>query len=426
MTRRLPTRKPLAALCGAFLTLLLAPAATAGDWPEWRGPTRAGHTDEADLPLTWGGKGADNVLWKAAADFGHSSPVVRGERVFLTASVRRDPKGKENLAANQTHRVVCYRTTDGTKLWQTDVEPGAWDTEFSFTASTPATDDRRLYALFGSGVVAAVDLDGKLVWRKALPGGPPKAEWLSSSPILSGDTLFVFCDVSSDHWLLALDRNTGDVRWDRKRKQGDRDHNSSPLLLTVKDKPQIVVACNKAVMGLDPASDRVIWTCNWGGNRYPALVSGPGLVFVTGDGGDSLAIDPTGEGDVSKTHVRWRLSKAGQGFSTPVVVGDYLYRACQPGVIKCWKWADGELAFEERVEGAPTYPSPVATKDGRIYFASAGKSVVIKAGPKLEVLASNALEESRGEWTQNGPSPAVSGGRLFLRSPKALYCVGKK
>jgi outer membrane protein assembly factor BamB len=250
---------------------------------------------------------------------------------------------------------------------------------------------------------------------------------MSSSPLLYADTLFAFCDTSSDHWLLALDKNTGDVRRDRKRTQGDRDHNGSPLLVTVKDRPQLIVACSKAVMAFDPTTEnKLVWECRWGGNRYPSLVSGPGLVYVCGDGGEALAIDPTGTGDVTKTHVRWKHPRNPQGFGSPVVVGDHLFRVGQPGVLKCWKWSDGELVFEEKLEGAPTYPSPVATKDGRIYVASGSKSFVVKAGPTLEVLGSSVLEESKGEWTLNGPSPAVSGGRIFLRSPKFLYCVGKK
>jgi outer membrane protein assembly factor BamB len=421
----LSLRKHRLALSGILLALVLASVGLAGDWPEWRGPTRSGHSDESDLPLTWGGKGAENVLWKVAADFGHSSPVVRGERLFLTCSVRRSPRGKGEVAADQIHRVVCFRTTDGSKLWQTDIEPGTWDTQFSFTASTPTTDEKRVYALFGSGTIVGVDFDGKLVWQKTLPG-PFKAEWMSSSPILYRDTLFVFSDASNDHWLLALDKNTGEVRWERQRKQGDRDHNSSPLLVTVNDRPGIVVAASKGVLALDPTSDRVLWTCAWGGNRYASLVSGPGLVYVTGEGGSALAIDPSGEGDVSKTHVKWKHAKSPQGYGSPILVGDYLYRASPPGVLRCWKWADGELVFEENLEGVPTYISPVATRDGRIYLASASKSTVIKAGPKLEILGTSVLEESRGEGGSNGPSPAISAGRLFLRSPKFLYCIGKK
>ena len=417
--------KPFLACCGVII-LLLAAQLWAGDWPEWRGTQRSGHTDEVDLPLTWDGKKQENVLWKVPADFGHSSPIIWGERLFLTASVRKVPRDSDQTADNQQHRAVCYRTTDGKKLWQTDIAPGSWDTQFSFTSPTPVTDGQHLFTFFGSATVAALDLDGKILWQKTLPG-PSKAEWLSSSPILHKDTLFVFVDVTNDSWLLALDKKTGKVQWESKRKQRDRDHNASPLLVPVKDKLQLVVACSDAVLGLDPTADKVIWSCKWSGNRYPSLVFGSGLVYVTGEGGESMAIDPAGEGDVTKTHVKWRHAKTPQGFGSPVIVDDYLYRASPPGVIRSWKMTDGQQVFDERVEGLPTYPSPVATKDGRIYFASAGKSCVIKAGPKLDVLANNDLGEGeRNEWTLTGPSAAVSAGRIYLRGPKSLTCIGKK
>jgi outer membrane protein assembly factor BamB len=418
--------KPLVAGCGVALMLFAAGRCSAGNWPQWRGPQRSGYADEADLPLRWDGKKGENVLWKVAADFGHSSPIVWGERVFLSASVRKLPKGPDEQAHNQQHRVVCYRTTDGVKLWQTDIEAGAWDTQFSFTAATPVSDGKHVFAFFGSATVAALDVGGKLLWQKKLPG-PFKAEWLSSSPILYEDTLFVFVDVSNDSWLLALDKNTGEVKRQSKRKQHERAHNSSPLLVVVKDRPQIVVAAQGAVLALDPLSAEEIWWCKWGGNRYPSLVAGSGLVYVTGEGGESLAIDPAGEGDVSKTHVKWRHTKTPQGFGSPVIVGEHLYRASPPGIVRCWKVSDGQLLFEERVEGIPTYPSPVATKDGRLYFAGAGKSCVLKAGPKLEVLATSDLGEGeRNEWTRTGPSAAVSEGKIFLRGPKSLTCIGKK
>lgn len=412
-----------------FVTASMFASAGSGvaeDWPQWRGPLRSGHSIEAGLPLTWGGATKENVLWKVPADFGHSSPIVWRDRLYLTASIRLAPKESNEKAANQQHRVACYRTIDGTKLWQTDIDPGTWDTQFSFTSSTPLTDGKRIFTFFGSAVIAALDMEGKPLWRKTLPG-PFKAEWLVSSPLLHQDTLFVFCDASNDHWLLALDAKTGDVKWTRQRKQHEKAHNSAPLLAFVKDAPQIVVASPGAVIAFDPKSDKELWSCKWSGNRYPTLVATAGLILATGEGGETLAIDPTGEGDVSKTHVKWRLAKTPQGFGSPLIVGDYIYRASPPGVIRCWKVADGESVFEERVEGVPTYPSPVATKDGRIYFAGAGASCVIKAGPKLEVLAVNLLGEGeRNEGGSTGPSPAISAGRIFLRGPKALICIGKQ
>jgi outer membrane protein assembly factor BamB len=412
--------------CAVVLVLFSAALCSAGNWPQWRGPERSGHTEEANVPLRWDGKKQENVLWKIAADFGHSSPIVWGQRLFLSASVRKLPKGSSEEANNQQHRVVCYRTTDGVELWRTEIEPGSWDTQFSFTASTPVTDGKCLYALFGSATVVGLNLDGNLLWQKKLPG-PFKAEWLSSSPVLHQDTLFVFIDVSTDSWLLALDKNTGEIRWQLKRKQLERSHNSSPLLLVVNNKPQLVVAGHGAVLGLEPTSGKEIWSCKWGGNRYPSLTASAGLVYVTGEGAESLAIDPSGEGDVSKSHVKWRHARAPDGFGSPIIVGEYLYRASPPGVLRCWRVSDGQLAFEERVDGIPTFPSPVATKDGRIYFASAGKSRVIRSGPTLEVLATNDLGEGeRNEWTLTGPSAAIADGRIFLRGPKSLTCIGRK
>jgi outer membrane protein assembly factor BamB len=168
--------------------------------------------------------------------------------------------------------------------------------------------------------------------------------------------------------------------------------------VTVKDRTLLVVAQTREVVAFDATQDKLVWTCKCGAGRYPCLTYGNGLLFVSGDGGEEMAIDPTGEGDVSKTHVKWRHKRAGQGFSTPVVVGDRLYRVTQKDQLTCWKCADGELVAEKNLEGVPTYPSPVVTKDGTLYFASGGKSVLVKAGEKLEVLGkTNVLEETRGE-----------------------------
>jgi outer membrane protein assembly factor BamB len=199
------------------------------------------------------------------------------------------------------------------------------------------------------------------------------------------------------------------------------------LLLVVKDRPQIVVAAQGAVLALDPRTNTEIWSCKWGGNRYAATVAVGGLIYVTGEGGESLTIDPTGTGDVSQTHVKWKQSKTPRGFGSPVVVGDYLYRASPPGVLRCWNVSDGKLVSEQRVEGIPTYSSPVATSAGQIYFASAGRSCVIQT-PQLKVLATNELgqgEKNSNEGQKTGPSAAVANGRLFLRGPKSLICIGK-
>ena len=125
---------------------------------------------------------------------------------------------------------MLFRSADGARVWQTEIEPGTWDTMFSFTTPTPVTDGKRLFTYFGSAVFVALDLDGRILWRKTLPG-PFKAEWLCSSPLLFAETLYIFCDVNNTTWLFALDARTGDVKWERARPQNEKAHNSSPLLV---------------------------------------------------------------------------------------------------------------------------------------------------------------------------------------------------
>ncbi len=150
-------------------------------------------------------------------------------------------------------------------------------------------------------------------------------------------------------------------------------------------------------------------------------VYGDGLVYLdSGRGGGGIAVDPNGRGDVTRTHRRWKVDAVPEGFSSPVVVGDSLYRLTNPETLRCWKMANGEEVFKERLPGVSTAASPFTTPEGRIYLASAGKSYVVKAGPKLEVLAINDL----GDASQ--ASPAVAGGCIFLKGRRYLYCIGRQ
>jgi outer membrane protein assembly factor BamB len=150
-------------------------------------------------------------------------------------------------------------------------------------------------------------------------------------------------------------------------------------------------------------------------------VLGGGLVYVdSGRGGPGVAVDPTGSGDVTKTHLKWTIGQVPEGFSSAVIVGEHLYRPHNPGVLRCWELATGREVYAERLEGISTSASPIATADGRLYFASAGRSYVVKAGPKFELLATNDL----GEPSQ--ATPAVAGGRIYLKGTRSLFAIGKK
>jgi outer membrane protein assembly factor BamB len=411
--------------------LLLLSSLWAGDWPAWRGPTGQGFADEKDLPITWGGKDSENVLWKVALpgveakgklDHNQSSPIVAKDRVIVCMVYWPADKTPKDLPE---HVVACYSTADGKKLWETSVPPGPWlltDLRGGYSAPTPTTDGERIYVLFGSSVLAALDFDGKLVWRKEVA---PHA-WdvaIGTSPVVYQDLVYVLADGTKPALsrLIAYDKKTGDVKWEQKRPTANFSH-STPLLHTAGGKTQLVVAASNAIQGLDPTDGKVIWTCaNPGDVTTPVL--GGGLVYCdSARGGPGVAVDPSGAGDVAKTHVKWQTPKIPEGFySSPVALGDYLYRPHAPGMLRCFKAGTGEQVYQERLPtGIANHASPIITADGRIYFASGGKSVVVQAGPEFKILATNDL----GDPGQ--ASPAAANGRLYLKGGKHLYCIGKK
>jgi outer membrane protein assembly factor BamB len=420
--------RPVLPLAGLAFFLATA-TALAADWPSWRGATGQGICNERDLPLTWGGKDESGVLWKvslpgveenATLDKNQSSPIVAKGRVFVTTSYW--PKGVKPAETIPEHHVTCYNASDGKRLWDVTVPPGPWknsDLRGGYTAPTPTADGERVYVVFGSSVIAALDFEGKGVWRKEIKPFDYDVA-VGSSPIIYEDTIIYQCDqVNKSARLLAFDRKTGDLKWEEKRPKQNFSH-STPVLVKIKDKPQLLIAASNALQGVDPASGKVLWWCDAAGDTVSPVYGG-GLVYCdSGRGGIGVAVDPTGTGDVTKTHLKWNVPRVPEGFSSPVIAGDYVYRLHNPGILKSWKLDTGEQVINERLHGISTAASPFATPDGRLYFASAGKSYVLKAGPTLDILATNILTET------SEASPAVSDGKIFLKGSKVLYCIGKK
>jgi outer membrane protein assembly factor BamB len=413
--------------------------ALAENWPGWRGPTGLGVSTEKDLPLTWNGKTGQNILWKAPikgygpkADFsspGHSSPIVWGDRIFITTSVwppeMTDEKDRRKFIAAQ--HVVCYRTTDGKELWDTLVPPGEIvnnNVYYGYTVSTPATDGKLVYALFGSGIAVALDFDGKIVWREELPGMKNPDGGFGTSPLLYGDLVIVPGFKYSG--LRALDKKSGKLRWEQKLpgKNAATNVQSTPAVLRIGGSDQLIHYAG-GVQGIDPATGETLWSCR-APSGWASPVYGSGLLYLDeGRGGKTgSAVDPVGTGDLTKTNIKWTTEVKGAAGTSAIVVGDYLYRACDQGYIRCWKLTTGESEFEERVKGLSPSSSPFSTPDGRIYFASPKRTFVLKAGPSFELLATNDLETDGG--AQDYTTPAVSDGRIYFKGRSTLWCVGKK
>jgi len=426
--------KFIATIVGIALVFVHGAVCLGQNWPRFRGPTGLGYTNEGDLPLTWGGPDDKNVLWKGPLKGqGHASPIVWGDSVFVcTAHWPSTVRERKKVIPEQ--HILCYRATDGKMLWDTLVPPGPWmRTDFrsgpggGYAAATPATDGKLVYCAFGSSVLAALDFRGKIVWRKDILPYTFDVT-LGSSPILYDDTVILFCAMSqkSDSRVVAFDKTSGKVKWETKLGETDFGH-STPVLISVNTKPQMLLPASgmkesaKALQSLDPSNGELLWWCRGEGDAAsPAY--GYGLVyFDSGRGGPGVALDPTGSGDVSKTHIRWTITQAGEALSSPIIVGKHLYRLHTPGILKCWELATGKKVYSERVKGiSSTWSSPIADPSGRLFFANAGKSYVIQAGPKFRVLAVNDLGDG------NHPSPAVGKRRMFLVGMNNLYCIGIK
>jgi outer membrane protein assembly factor BamB len=417
------------------LLLLLAFAPLflhAGDWPGWRGPTGQGHTNENDLPLKWNGKTGDGILWKTLLHGGRkenpefsspgwSSPIVWRDRIFMTSSTW--PAGmpeKERRASFAEQHVLCFQVSDGKQLWDTSIPHGKCLVDnfyHGYTVPTPVTDGTNVFALFGSGVIACLDFDGKIVWREELPHNKEVDGGICSSPILYEDTV-IFPGIASEG-LRALEKKTGKVKWEQKTKS--RSTMATPTLVRIGDKLQLIHNAG-GIQGLDPATGELIWSCR-AESSQSSPVFGAGLLYVDNGRGGRMgtAVDPTGKGDVTKTHVKWDTKLTTPAGSSPIVVGDYLYRITGDNSIRCWKMATGEPVYNEDTPKITPSGSPIATPDGRIYFASSQRTYVIPAGPEFKVLAVNDLDDGPDYTT-----PAVSDGRIYIRGKSYLWCIGKK
>ena len=418
----------------AALVIVFAHSSTgnAENWPTFRGPTGLSYTKDTNLPVTWGGPNNKNVLWKAPLiGQGHASPIVWANSVFVcTAHWPATVRERQKVIPEQ--HVACYRGSDGKMLWDTLIPPGPWlRTDFrsgpggGYAAATPATDGKLVFCAFASSVIAALDFQGKIVWHKEIVPYTFDVT-LGSSPILYQDTVILFCAMSksSDSQVIAFDKTNGHVKWQQKLPDTGFGH-STPLLIDVNGKTQMLVLASgmsvtgNALQSLNPATGERLWWCRGAGDTAsPAY--GAGIVyFDSGRGSPGVAVDPTGSGDVSKTHVKWTIPQVPEGLGSPTIIGNYVYRLHGSGILKCWEATTGKQVYAERLAGiSTTWASPIADAHGRLFFANAGKSYVIQSGPEFRVLAVNDLDDG------NHPSPAVAGGNLFLVGMKNLYCIG--
>jgi outer membrane protein assembly factor BamB len=403
------------------VVLLACGAATADNWPAWRGPTGDGRSAEADVPLHW--SRTENVRWKAPLpDSGNSSPVVWNDRVFVTQALDKGAR----------RAVLCFDRADGKLLWQREVRfEGREPTHETnpYCSATPVTDGERVIASHGSAGMVCYDFAGRELWRKDL--GTLEHIWgNASSPVLSGDLAILWCGPGGRQYLLAVDKATGRTVWEHAEPGGNAGHDSknwrgswsTPVIAKIDGHDELILPVPEKLKGFDPKTGRELWSCaGLGPLAYASpVVSADGIVVaVSGFHGPDLAVRAGGRGDVTTTHRLWRhAERIPQRVGSPVIAGGHAYLLNENGLAQCFELASGKDVWgKERISGA-SWGSFVAA-GGRLYVTNqAGETLVLAASPEFKLLARNPL----GERTL--ASPAVSDGEIFIRTYKHLWCIG--
>lgn len=403
--------------------LLLTPfaAAPAADWLEFRGPAAQGHTDARDLPLKW--SATEGVVWNTPVEgLGWSSPVVVGAQIFLTTAVP-DASRKDGLSL----RTVALDAESGAVVWNTEVfaqTGGRAHSKNSHASATPTSDGQHLFVHFGPHGTACLTLTGAIVWKNSELSYAP-VHGNGGSPVLVGDRVIVSCDGGDSEFIVALHKATGKTLWkvDRTRKDLTRKFAfGTPLVIEVAGRTQVVSQGAGAVYAYQPEDGTLIWSADYGEGYsvVPRPVFAHGLLYVaTGyDRPKLLAIDPTGRGDVTPTHIRWTMTKAAPLTPSPLVVGDELYVVSDNGIVTCLDAKTGDVIWQERIGGAHS-ASPTAA-EGRIYIQSEdGESIVLQAGRTFVELSRSRLEP------RTFASYAVYRSSWLIRTEKGLYRIGK-
>jgi outer membrane protein assembly factor BamB len=422
----------------------------ADDWPQWRGPHGNGVSTEKDLPSRWS---QETVAWRAPlGGLGVSSPVVWGERIFVTSQSGRGlrrpgthptlargeeagaekplggtPAADEGALRGVEFVVEAFHRKDGRRLWQyrlaSEGDLPAIHDKHNLASPSPVTDGRHVYAWFGTGQLVAVDMDGRLAWRRniAKEYSPFEVDWgHGSSPALHGDLLYLLCDHKPASYLLALDKRTGKEKWKADRGK-DRKSHSTPTLVTGPRGDELIVNSSERIDAYDPRTGELLWHTGEA-NRFPIPVPAHegGILYASRGyrSGPYMAIRTGGRGDVTRSHVQWSVPTGAPYVSSLVHYDGLIYMANDAGIVTCVDAKTGEKVWQERIAGIFT-ASPVAG-DGKVYLLSeTGEGIVLRAGREPRVLERNPLGE------RMVASPAVSKGQIFIRTDDHLVCVGK-
>ena len=415
-----PTPEGLPPVVGASSLPVLPPAvAQRGDWPWWRGPSNDGIAPaDQDPALTW--SDTENVVWVAdVPGTGHGSPCIVGERVLV-------PTADEST---ETISLRCYNRRTGDLMWETPLSAGSFDhthEDNSHASGTPACDGERAFFAYqakGSVFLAATDLDGKILWNKQLAPFV-SMHGFACSPLLYKSLVIVPSDNPGPGFLTAVHRVTGDVVW-RTRRLDDFQNFSSPIVLDIADRKQLILVGPNRVHSYDPDTGELVWKCD-GPTKVAAAtaVTDGQNVFATAGYPKRhlMAIRGDGKGEISRTHLLWKTPGGARHVAayvpTPVLKDGLIYSVNDEGTMRCYDATSGEVIWQHDL-GQSFYSSPIIVGDRIYVFSRDGDGYVMRTGREFNLLAENKLPS--GVWA----TPRFLDGRMYVRTLHQLYCIGQ-
>ena len=405
----------------------------AENWPGWRGPSGDGVSAGKGIPTKW--SSTENIAWRITIPGeGHSSPIVWGDKVFLTSSLTE--KNKRIL--------LCIDRLSGQTVWQRGVVQSPPETIHrlnSRASGTPATDGKQIYVTFmraegneviapnvgserlitpGKIIVAAYDLDGNEKWKTNV-GDFVSAHGFNTCPVLFEDLVILNGDHDGNAYLVALDRQSGRQRWRTRRENKTRSY-VTPIIREIDGITQMILSGSLCIASYDPRNGKRHWIVDGPTEQFVASMVYDGkYVFATGGYPErhTLAIRPGGKGNVTDTHIAWRTTRGAAYVPSPIISGRYLLMVADSGIASCFEARTGKRHWMERLPGGHS-PSPVSA-NGLVYFVSdRGVTTIIRPSETFAVIAKNELGEPVSA------SPAISQGQIFLRTHQHLYCIGPK
>lgn len=395
----------------------------AADSPQFRGPGGQGHSDAKNLPLTW--SETENIAWKVPiAGLGWSSPSIQGDQIWLTTALD-DGKSLHAIALDR----ASGKTLHDVEVFTLE-NPGGVHSKNSHASPTPLIEGDRVYVHYGAHGTACLKTDGTIVWKnQALkhdhrhgPGG---------SPVVFEDLLILNCDGSDIQFVVALDKATGEIRWQKKREHIHADRLSgksnvpmaytTPLLVDVNGTIQLLSTGADSIVAYNPRTGDEYWWFRFDGySNVLRPVVANGLVFISSgyDRPEFYAVRIDGSGDVTESHLAWNMKKAAPLNPSPLVVGEELYLVSDNGIATCVDAVTGEERWQERVGG--NFSASPTLADGRIYLLDEdGATTVIAPGRKFELLATNKLDG------RTLATPAMVDDTILLRTDTHLYRIEK-